>query len=109
MKLKLRLSLFLSLLTLFEALSNKDKTIRNAAKSKIKTWKDSTFNGKIPKGSSIAVLGIVSFSVRNKLKNEMFMTWNDPEIRECDEINKRLKIYILKLKTWCSFQNKQPV
>ena len=45
----------------------------------------------------------------DKLNNEIFMTWNDPEIGEFDEIFKRLKIYILKTQTWCSFQNKQPV
>ena len=60
----------LSLLTLFEALSNEDKTIRYAAKLKIANWKDAGFNGELPEGSSIAILGIISFSVRNKLNNE---------------------------------------
>lgn len=45
----------------------------------------------------------------DKLNNEIFMTWNDPESVSLMRFKRRLEIYILKPQTLCSFQNKQPV
>ena len=73
----------LSLINLFEAMSNKDQTIRKSAKSKILNWEDAIFKGGLPEGASVAILGIVSFSIRNKLNNNEL-----PNITCTTEINK---------------------
>jgi len=59
----------LSLIDLFDALSNQNEETRNRAKVKILNWEGSIFNGKLPQNASIAILGIVSFATREKLEN----------------------------------------
>jgi hypothetical protein len=59
----------LSLIDLFDALSDQNEETRNRAKIKILSWEGSRFKGKLPKKASIAILGIVSFATREKLDN----------------------------------------
>ena len=63
-------------------MSNKDETIRKAAKSKILNWEGAVFSGDFPEDTSVAILGIVSFSIRNKLNNNEL-----PNITCTTEIN----------------------
>lgn len=57
----------LSLLDLFEALSDNNELIQKQAKTKILNWKGSVFSGQIPSYASIAILGFVSFATRNRI------------------------------------------
>jgi hypothetical protein len=57
----------LTLFNLFEALSHKDEAIRRGAKSRILNWEGSVYPGNLPQNACVAILGIVSFAIRNKL------------------------------------------
>ncbi|WMX14671.1 hypothetical protein [Aureispira sp. CCB-E] len=57
----------LSIIDLFEALSNHNKLIQQRAKEKILNWKGAVFKGQIPSNASIAILGFVSFATRNRI------------------------------------------
>lgn len=57
----------LSLIDLFEALSDDNELIQKEAKTKLLNWKGSVFSGQIPSNASIAILGFVSFSTRNRI------------------------------------------
>jgi len=57
----------LSLLDLFEVLSDDNEVIQKQAKTKILNWKGAVFSGQIPSYASIAILGFVSFATRNRI------------------------------------------
>lgn len=57
----------LSLIDLFEALSDRNEVIQKQAKTKILNWKGAVFSGQIPSNASIAILGFVSFATRNRI------------------------------------------
>lgn len=57
----------LTLIDLFEALSDNNDAIQKQAKEKILNWKGAVFSGSIPTNASIAILGLVSFATRNRI------------------------------------------
>lgn len=91
----------LSLLDLFEALSDDNEVIQKQAKTRILNWKGSVFSGQIPSYASIAILGFVSFATRNritalerqgiKFTTELTSTTTHIVLGDLPEISERIK------------------